>query len=193
MRTTKQVLLLLLSTALLAESKYSLFSDAPQRVQKKISPQKDISIISSANGTTFPSLNVTNATIPQGFYWPLSMHSSGLPMGTVKVGKSNLLATVDVDSPTLIVSINPSQGYDPTVSTTVTQSDPFRYMDGSKGLFGYYLTESAGFLQKDVTLQATTPVSFFGAQINTNNIPQPFSAVIGLGLGTPMYGSSFLT
>lgn len=44
-----------------------------------------------------------------------------------------------------------------------------------------------------MTHMSPTPVSFFGAQINTGSIPQPFSAVIGLGLGAPMYGSSFLT
>jgi hypothetical protein len=98
-------------------------------------------MMTTPNVTTNMTLNMTNATNPQGFIWPLSMHSSGLPMGTVKVGKSNLLATVDVDSPTLIVSLNPAQGYDATTSTTDGQSDPFRYMDGSKGLFGYYLTE----------------------------------------------------
>jgi hypothetical protein len=130
MQTNKQVLLLLLSTSILAaQAKFSLFSDFQQpdfkisqfptmvkaptvgattssSSSKAATTSSSSSVKTNSTNTTANTTNTTttNVAVTPLPYWELTMVNGSLA-GQISVGSSdNLWVTVDVDSPAFVVT-----------------------------------------------------------------------------------------
>jgi hypothetical protein len=110
---------------------------------------------------------------------------------SIHVGSANVstLVTIDPESPTTIITYSnkSGSGYSPLYSTAATQNDVFRYKDGSLNNYGYYFNDQICVNN----LTACFKQDIFAAQFYTEKY-QPFSGVVGLGLGSPKFGNSFL-